>query len=155
MAETPTIRIVADGTTIGIDDVQFKFIRRLKSAFTGIIAQNIKPIDIANEIKSDIQSLMRLPKTGKIYYRKKGVHQASAPGEAPAIEEGTLYDSIKTQSKGSLKASVTVRTPYVLALEFGNPRRNLEPRPYVRPAIIEAARKGAGILASGRAREPF
>lgn len=122
----------------------------------GILSDAIAPIikDRAKDIKDEIHHLMRLPKSGRIYSRKIGLHQASAPGEAPAIEEGTLFDSVQVVSQTKLKSSVVADTPYTFALEFGKrfkKGRVLLPRPFMRPAVFEVARQTPGII--GRRRE--
>lgn len=77
----------------------------------------------------------------------------SAPGQPPAIVTGTLGSSIHFQptssggqfasSKDAVAWSLKVESEYGAALEFGVPERNLEPRPFIRPAI-EAAKDALG-----------
>lgn len=84
-------------------------------------------------------------KSGRLYRRgKKGgeqrVHQASAPGEAPATDEGTLAGSVlPVHEAGSLEARVDVSADHAADLELGNSR--IEPRPFLSPAV-EAERPG-------------
>lgn len=75
------------------------------------------------------------PKTGRIY----GAHQASAPGEAPATDTGTLAGSIRTERAGGneIRTDVVVGAEYGAALEFGT--SEIEPRPFIGPAV-EAVR---------------
>lgn len=73
-------------------------------------------------------------KSGKLYKRgKKKTHQASAPGEAPAVDTGTLRRSILTQRDGDLRAVVSVGAEYAVWLEFGT--RRMAPRPFLGPAF--------------------
>lgn len=75
------------------------------------------------------------PKTGRIYRRLGGVeHQASAPGEPPASDTGTLAQRGDVEfDANALRASVVFRTAYALPLELGTER--MEPRPYLRPSL--------------------
>ena len=76
------------------------------------------------------------PGSGRIY----GRHQASAPGDPPAPDTGTLRASIGHEQTGD-----TVRVGSSLAqagtLEFGTVRAGrgrrtvIEPRPFMRPAL--------------------
>lgn len=70
-----------------------------------------------------------LPKTGKMY----GRHQASAPGEPPAIDTGTLQGSGGFRKIGPLKYEVYFSVKYARDLELGT--RNIAPRPFVAPAF--------------------
>lgn len=73
----------------------------------------------------------------------------SSPGEPPAIVSGTLSESISTDNAGrnalgqfataenAVAHYIRVMTDYALALEFGYAARNLDPRPYMLPAIMQ------------------
>lgn len=83
------------------------------------------------EIKKSMASakhgrLYRVSKTGK-------PHQASAPGEAPAMDTGALANSIHTEMIGPLTGIVYTNQEYAAALEFGFAR--LAARPFMRPAV--------------------
>lgn len=98
------------------------------------------------------------PKSGRVYKRgrrrrgaatagkrrtKPRLHRASAPGEAPARDTGTLANAVGIRQIGNMSWEVYVKQPaskYAAALEFGSPRRRLAPRPYMRPAL-ERVRK--------------
>lgn len=73
------------------------------------------------------------------------VHQASAPGEAPASDEGNLAGTIEIERTGPLSADVTVPADYAATLEFGTVKAGvkhettIEPRPFLAPAV-EAVR---------------
>ena len=111
------------------------------------------------------------PKTGRVYEQgerqisfttaageevsftaRKGqaskLHQASAPGEAPATDTGNLANSIQTQMTGQLSAEVAVASECGAALEFGTEDGQIAPRPFLGPAL-DAARPGfeAGVAA--------
>ena len=63
--------------------------------------------------QSDIKRSMGTPKSGVIY----NGHQASAPGEPPAIDSGFLVNSIMFRKDGPLVAKVFTNTEYAERLE--------------------------------------
>ncbi len=70
----------------------------------------------------------------------KKVHQASAPGEAPAADSGELAGKISVRpSVDGLSAEVVSAAPYSADLEFGTD--TIEPRPFMRPALAANADK--------------
>ncbi len=73
------------------------------------------------------------PRSGRIYKRGSGTHQASAPGEAPATDIGTLANSIQHRRLRPLQHEVAIGAEYAAALEFGTGR--MAARPFVRPWI--------------------
>lgn len=81
-----------------------------------------------------IRSMVEEPKTGRIYTRPGGrLHQASAPGEAPARDTGKLIDSMKVRmSDAGWTAVVGASAPYARYLEQGTSR--MLPRPAWEPA---------------------
>ena len=150
-----TLTINADEKSIGIQKLDPGIFTRLKSRLFSIFSDATSPIikEIAEDLKDEIHRSMKLPKTGRMYRRRKGWHQASAPGEAPAIEEGDLYNSVKIVSKSRLEASVIADTPYTLALEYGHDYGNgrvLLPRPFMQPAVIAIARQRPGVIGASR-----
>lgn len=88
-------------------------------------------------IQGRIRISMSGPKRGRIYKRGSRTHQASAPGEAPAIDYGALVNSISVVSEGDLLKIVGTNIEYAAVLEFGG--AHIAPRPYFGPAF-EAAR---------------
>jgi HK97 gp10 family phage protein len=83
-------------------------------------------------LEGKIKESMGEQKSGRMY----GKHQASAPGEAPAIDTGALLNSINTELTAATptKAEGQVATNQVYAppLEFGTSR--MAARPFMRPA---------------------
>ncbi|MET0465316.1 MAG: hypothetical protein ABW007_19295 [Chitinophagaceae bacterium] len=86
---------------------------------------------------------MRQPKTG--YWGKKPdgrtPHRHSAPGEAPAIWSGALYNDLNPRySMGGMRAEIAPRVKskrgyfYPGALETGTPK--LAPRPYLQKGFM-------------------
>jgi phage gpG-like protein len=89
---------------------------------------------IAFEIEGKAKVSMAGEKSGRIYEVSPGVaHQASAPGEAPAIDTGNLVNSIQTEMIGKATAMVFTNTEYAYDLEFG--AAHLAPRPFLQPAV--------------------
>lgn len=85
--------------------------------------------DVRNAIKGP-------PKTGNEYPRGAKIHRASAPGEAPADDSGTLVNSTYIEDRGRNSKAIGSRLPYAYILEFGwfpNPKET--ERPSWRPAV--------------------
>lgn len=77
-----------------------------------------------------VRLILRGEKTGAWY----GMHQASAPGEAPASDTGRLAASLSTTYDAeTLTGKVVVGVNYGYFLEFGTAK--MEPRPFIRPAL--------------------
>jgi len=122
----------------------------------------------ARDIETHIKKGMRGPKTGRSYrrgsikrtgnaYAGQGLrtdttsggkkyyivgaklHRASAPGESPAIDTGHYVNSWFTRWTGRLRVLLGTNAAQARALEYGNPRRHLEARPHLGPAV-DAAR---------------
>jgi HK97 gp10 family phage protein len=91
------------------------------------------------------RSIVKGPKTGRIYKRGKGFHRASAPGQPPANDTGFLASSIFAEPiKGEVATKIEARAPYAVHLEFGTAK--MAPRPFIRPAGDKAAAQGLGII---------
>lgn len=85
------------------------------------------------DIEGRAKLLMQGPKHGAEYPRGKGaVHQASAPGEAPAVDTGHLWNSIQTEMVGRFSGVVFTNAEYAPALEFGSV--HVAARPFFTPA---------------------
>jgi len=85
------------------------------------------------------------PKTGRIYRRRGVAHQASAPGEAPASDRGSLVSMRHIELLGSeLAARLTFTSAHAKPLEDGT--RNMEPRPFAKRALLEVAKEGRAAL---------
>ena len=85
----------------------------------------------ALRIEETAKTSMAGPKSGRMY----GAHQASAPGESPAIDTSNLANSIGTEAMGGASHMVYAGTEYALSLEFGSPR--IAPRPFLGPAASQ------------------
>ena len=118
-----------------------EFLRRLNKRAVKNPEKNAKKLITEATLlvrNSAVSSILRDPKTGRIY----GNHIASAPGEAPASDEGYLAQNITfdvDDSSGEIVGYVTSSAPYSAALEFGT--RNIAPRPFMQPALESNIRK--------------
>jgi HK97 gp10 family phage protein len=101
----------------------------------------------ARDVEANAKVSMQGAKSGAMY----GAHQASAPGEAPAIDMGNLFNAVDVSFEdGGLTAYVGPRdVEYAVYLEYGT--RNMAPRPFmtpaaekVRPAFVKAMNQVAG-----------
>lgn len=90
--------------------------------------------DSAMRIETTMKMSMRTPKHGvRRKATKSGkMHQASAPGEAPAMDTGNLVNSIQYQMTSNTTAEVNVGAEYGVHLEYGTV--NMGARPYATPA---------------------
>lgn len=129
------------------------------------ITVNTKGLDLTMEVMSKLDPIVRNAasraqafvqlsmvgrKSGRLYKvgrksrrGKRKTHRASAPGEAPAVETGNLRKNILVRPMAPAVWEVYVgqnAIAYALALEYGNPRRGLAPRPYMRPGMERARR---------------
>lgn len=88
-------------------------------------------------VRSEAIKSMRRSAGGRVYQIQNAsgsyrTHQASAPGDPPAVDTGKLIRSIETEQDGA-SAAVIVRAPYAYLLEFGT--RHIAPRPFLGPAL--------------------
>jgi len=89
-------------------------------------------------IGRESREMMQEPKSGRIYYRGGVEHQASAPGEAPAIDMGALVNSIQTEMESELTGVTFTNMEYAEVLELGGKR--LAARPFLTPAAEKMRR---------------
>jgi len=81
----------------------------------------------ALDVQAEVVTSMQGARSGRRY----GDHRASAPGEKPARDMGTLVGSVGVQSKFN-HAIVYASAAHAPHLEYGT--RNMAPRPFLRPA---------------------
>lgn len=81
------------------------------------------------------QLVLKGPKTGRTYIRRGKIkHRASAPGEAPASDTGTLVRNIVTAAELSRnRVRIIAKTKYAAFLEYGT--RKMKPRPFLIKAL--------------------
>ncbi len=96
----------------------------------GLKAQNLRTRIIEN---------LSTPGSGRTYSRGGRSHQASAPGDGPAVDTGRLRQSIAVVRVADGHYKVGTNVQYAPFLEFGT--RRMAPRPFMRPAL-EAERAG-------------
>lgn len=76
------------------------------------------------------------PKTGRIYHRRGVSHQASAPGEAPASDTGTLVNARRIDLHDKdLSARLIFTSKHAPAMEHGT--LHIRPRPFARRSLEE------------------
>jgi len=111
--------------------------RKLNKAAMEVPGEVAQELTIgANEIRNTIiTSMQKEQKTGRIYRKSKNVeHQASAPGEPPAVDTGELLRSVMFDvHKFAVEIGVAGGGPYAEPLEFGT--KKMEPRPFIDPAV--------------------
>lgn len=76
----------------------------------------------------------------------------SKPGQPPRVLHGLLRNSISHRTelrRGSITIYVGANTKYARALEYGNPKGHLKPRPYLRPALAKNKDKALRRLVKG------
>ena len=96
--------------------------------------------EAAQRIVRDAQvAIQSPPKTGRVYKRGNVLHQASAPGEAPASDTTNLANSGTVRRVGWLHFECVFSAEYAQALEFGTPSGKILPRPFLRPAVYKQA----------------
>lgn len=72
---------------------------------------------------------------GRVYRRGGRAHQASAPGETPAIDYGSLVNSIVSELTAINESQVSTSSEVAAPLEFGTV--SMAARPFFRPAVDE------------------
>jgi phage gpG-like protein len=98
-------------------------------------------------LEGAVKEELSRPGTGRVYERGETTHQASAPGQPPAVDTGRLRNSIThagpTWQGDSVEAEVGTNVEYAAVLEYGGTtgkggRVRLAPRPFMRPALERA-----------------
>lgn len=99
-----------------------------------------------------ITLILDTPKTGRIYTRRGVAHQASAPGEPPAVDRGEHLNSIRTEYDTSrLAGRVVISAAHALPLEYGT--QKMAPRPVMRIAVANKAKAMQDAVAEELAKE--
>ena len=75
--------------------------------------------DAAEATEDAFKAGMRSGKSGRIYRRKRGSHQASAPGEYPAIDSGALIATVGKKVRAMDMEVGSSAKPYALYLRTG------------------------------------
>lgn len=87
---------------------------------------------VADDMIEWIVDDMSGTKSGRMYWIDGSWHQASAPGESPAILTGRLAESLTPFRRSPLVWYVGSDVEYAPWLEYGT--YGIAPRPYLRPA---------------------
>ncbi len=86
------------------------------------------------------------PHTGRLYPRPGGYeHQASAPGEPPAVVTSALHASGHVEPWGNRRVDAVFDAPHAVPLEFGTV--HMAARPFLGPAVVAEADQFAEDLA--------
>lgn len=103
------------------------------AAWIGIVEQ--RAVDLINNP----------PKTGRVYVRRGTKHQASAPGEAPATDTGTLVNARRIDLMPERAAArLTFTAAHAPHLQYGT--RKMAPRPFADRALNETLEQGQAAL---------
>lgn len=93
--------------------------------------------EVLINIPRDLKGMLVTPKRGRVYERPWGWHRASAPGEAPAHDYGTLIASIVGKMIKTGKGNTVSTDPKAPKLELGTP--TVKARPFFGPAADKAS----------------
>jgi len=95
--------------------------------------------DIGSEVVNEtVRFIKNGPKTGRIYTVRGARHQASSPGESPALRTGRLARSADYIVRNFQEMTVGESASYAGFLEDGT--RNMDPRPHLIRAVRSKAR---------------
>lgn len=108
-------------------------VRQMRARATRVVRTH------ASNIEGDIKTGMGGSKSGRTYKRGKRTHQASAPGESPAIDDGTYAGTIQAVPVDETTSAVGTNDERGPVLELGGGQT--EARPHFAPAF-ERAREG-------------
>lgn len=115
------------------------FRRRMEARSTALNVKLTVALDEAAQVvQGEAQRLIAdPPKSGRIYqkYLPRRVHQASAPGQAPATDTGTLISGIVIDRTDVVRGRIVIAatSPHAKHLEYGT--RTMAPRPFLRRAL--------------------
>lgn len=130
----------------GLDNLERKFMEMPTRVEEGTL-EGLEALGLMVQ-NSAREKVLKGPKTGRRYKKSASVtHQASAPGEAPASDTGTLVRSILSEvQRSALEVIISAGTFYAKMLEYGT--RMMAARPFMLPALDTVRAKAAGVLAS-------
>jgi hypothetical protein len=90
--------------------------------------------DYSDKIHRNIVVQMLAPKHGRMYWGKSGrKYRASAPGEAPAIDTGSYWRSIRERWVATYTRAIYTNDDRAMWFYHGTSK--MAPRPHFRPAV--------------------
>lgn len=113
------------------------FVAKVRAACLRAVVATVEDI-----IAEGTRLIASPPKTGRVYVKDnpRRVHQASAPGQAPATDLGFLIASSLPKypppTENEISGIANWGAEYALCLELGT--RKIMPRPFARPALDHA-----------------
>ena len=113
---------------------------------------NVVGLLVLNSAK---RRILRGPNSGEVYekYNPRRTHQASAPGESPASDTGTLVRGVVMQvDEAAHEVNVGTNVQHGKWTELGT--RNMEARPWLAPALKTNKRKFVPLLKAILGQEP-
>lgn len=122
---------------------------RVRTTFDGIAvaeAMEEATVDLVSRVATEIQKGIKYALNRK---NNLDGNNPSLPGEPPAKVTGTLGRSWTTSAKrakrygGRVVLRLGTNANYARPLEFGSKKRNLAPRPYVRPVLASRGLRNA------------
>lgn len=99
---------------------------------------------LTEHLKGELMLELSQPGTGRLYKRGKKEHRASAPGEPPTPDTGTLRNSIGTEYVDGA-GYVGTHLKYGRYLEYGT--ETIKPRPWM-STVADWAKKNLATLAA-------
>lgn len=112
-----------NGWVIEITDYSPDLEQRMDDNVDAIVRKTT--LDISGDAKASLSGA----RGGRVY----DGHTASAPGEPPATWRGDLANSFKELFPEKHVGVVAVTSDHALPLEYGT--RNMQPRPFLKPAV--------------------
>lgn len=125
------IRIRLSGHNLGIRGIEKYARKHRKKTEEALYASALV---VQNEAR---RLVVQGPKSGRLYLKRGGkiAHRASAPGEPPASDTGTLARNIIVNAEFHLhRIRVIANTAYSGFLEYGT--RRIKPRPFMFRALL-------------------
>lgn len=127
-----TIRVNAENVTTGeIGPQMAEFIHRLVTDLSDTMKRSFAGPKSGRIYRRSHETRRR--SSGNPFRRLELIHRASAPGEAPANDTGSLARSFKMRFPSQFLGELEIGAAYAEFLELGTGR--MAARPYVGPAI--------------------
>ena len=105
---------------------------------------------IATYFQTRVKESMTTQKSGQSYIKGGEVHIASAVGEAPAVDEGILRNSISVTKLSRLVAKVFTNVEYAEPLETDMNRYFMGKRSVAYKDSVKMAKRMTRLLKAGR-----